>query len=139
MHMVFMQEEGTNPTQPARPGGSEGGDAPAQQQGSPFVMMVPLLLMFVVIYFMMIRPQRRKQKEMDRMISTLKKDDHVLTTGGIFGVVKQVKSEGNELIICIDEKQDVRIRVNRSAIAGLVKSSGAAGEGKAESAEPAKS
>ena len=96
MHMFFQfQDEGGGETQ--APAG-DGPGAPAEQQGSPWVMMVPLLLMFVVIYFMMIRPQRRQAKERENMISNLKKDDHVLTNGGIYAVAQRAPRPWRELL-----------------------------------------
>jgi preprotein translocase subunit YajC len=110
--------------------------APAAQQ-PPLLSMLPMLLMFVVIFYLLIlRPQRKQQKERDQMIANLKKNDHVLTHAGIYGIVKQVQDA--DLVLCIDENKDVRIRVSRTAIAGLVKASGgdgAAAEAKPESSE----
>jgi preprotein translocase subunit YajC len=82
-----------------------------------------LVLMFGVIYLMMIRPQRKQAKERDTMLAGLKKNDHVMTNGGIFGIVDKVREK--ELVLKIDEKSDVRLRVSKSAIAGLIKDSGA--------------
>jgi preprotein translocase subunit YajC len=115
----------------------QNGAPPQQPQGGLLSMMVPLLLMFGVMYFLMIRPQRKQQQEKDRMLSNLKKNDHVLTGAGIHGIVKQVKTEDQEVILCIDEKKDVCIRVTKSSIAGLVKPSGSA-ESEARSEEAAK-
>ncbi len=85
--------------------------------------MVPLLLIFVIFYIMLLRPQRRQQKEREAMIAALKKDDHVLTAGGIYGVVTNVKDD--RVVLRIDERNDVRIEVRKDAITGLVKASGA--------------
>ena len=90
--------------------------------------MIPFLLMFVVMYFLLIKPQRRQAKEREGMISNLKKNDHVVTNGGIHGIVKQVKPDDPDIMLVIDEKQDVCIRVTKAAISGLVKSSGAEGK-----------
>ncbi len=91
--------------------------------GGAIQMVVIMALIFVVIYFMMIRPQRKQAKERDAMLAALKRNDHVLTSGGIFGIVDKVKEK--EVILKIDEKSDVRLRVTRSAIAAIVKDSGA--------------
>lgn len=102
-------------------------DSPAAPQGAgPMVsMVVPLVLMFVVMYFLMIRPQRKQAKTREVMIAGLKKNDHVLTSSGIYGIVKQVQPEENDITLCIDERNDVSIRVTKASIAGLVKTSGA--------------
>jgi preprotein translocase subunit YajC len=123
--LFFLQEVG-------------GGAAPgASQSPGGLVTMLPMFaLMFVVMYFMMIRPQRKQAKEREGMIANLKKNDHVLTNAGIYGIVKQVKPEDPDLTLCIDERKDVCIRVSKTSIAGLVKASGAPeGEPKAEAQE----
>jgi len=103
-----------------------GAAAPGAAPGSPgFGMMVPLVLMFEVMYFLMIRPQRKQAKEREGMIANLKKNDHVLTSSGMYGIVKQIKPEDPDLTLCIDERKDVCVRVSKTSIAGLVKASGA--------------
>src|SRR5262245_35169609 len=107
-----------------------GGAAPAAAPAGPGMggMVVPLVLMFVVMYFLMIRPQNKQRKEKEAMISNLKKNDHVQTLAGIYGIVKQVKPEDPYLILCIDERKDVCIRVSKSSIVSLEKASGAPAE-----------
>lgn len=140
MSRVFMDVIFLLAQEPA-PGGEAGTAQPPQ--GGPEAappppgsaigqIFIPLLLMFVVMYFLMLRPQRKQQKEREQMLAALKKNDHVVTTAGIYGIVKQVRPEDPDLVLCIDEDKDVRIRVSKSAVAGVVKSSGAA-EAKAES------
>lgn len=116
------------------PGGEGGQQQPAP--GSGLWSMVPFILMFVIMWFLLFRPQRRQQKEREMMISNLKKHDHVLTSGGIFGIVDRVKDD--EVVLTIDEKNDVRVRVAKSAIAGVVKVSGGDGP-TAETRQEAKS
>jgi len=101
----------------AQVGGGGGGAGGFIQFG---VLMV---LIFVVIYFMMIRPQKKQQAERERMLSNLKKNDHVLTSGGLYGIVDKVRDK--EVVLKLDEKSDLRVRVTRTAIVGIVKDSGA--------------
>lgn len=91
-------------------GGGEPGGTPFL--GSPLVMMV---LIFVIFYFLLIRPQSRRAKEHKIMLENLKKGDKIITSGGIYGVIEGI--EGNITTIKISE--NVRIKVGRSAIAGL--------------------
>lgn len=81
--------------------------------------IVPMIICVAVFWFLMIRPQRKQMKEREDMLNNIKRNDHVLTTGGIFGVVDRVKD--NEVVLRIDEKGDVKIRVARSAIVGVEK------------------
>lgn len=75
---------------------------------------LPLILIFAVFYLLIMRPQAKKQKELQRMLSELKKGDDVVTSGGIIGRVTGVKD--TELVLQVQE--GVRIRVLRSAITG---------------------
>ncbi len=134
MDMLFVLQE---PAAPAgAPAGQPGQGQPGGGMGGLGGMLVPLVLMFVVMYFLMLRPQRKQQKEREVMIANLKKNDHVVTHAGIYGIVKQVQDA--DLILAIDESKDVRIKVAKTAIAGLVKASGAEGAPKAEVEEKPK-
>jgi preprotein translocase subunit YajC len=107
--------------------------APAQPVANPlggFAQMVPFIIIFVLFYFLLIRPQRRQQKEREKMILALKKNDHVITSGGLCGVVDRIKD--NDVFLRVDEKSDVKLRVLRSSIAAVEKVSGA-DEGAAKS------
>ncbi len=78
---------------------------------SPMFMM---LLMFGVFYFILIRPQAKKQKEHQAMLTALGKGDVIVTRGGVIGKISGVKD--NELVVEVQEK--VRIRVLRSHVDG---------------------
>ena len=85
--------------------------APAAQ-GSSMSMWIMLLLVFVVMWFFMIRPQRKQQKELQAFRDGLKKGDKVVTVGGIYGTVVEVKE--NSLLLEVD--RDVKIRVAKSSV-----------------------
>jgi preprotein translocase subunit YajC len=79
----------------------------------------PLLLGFAAIfYFMMIRPQMKEQKRRREMLGGLKKNDKVMTSGGMIGTI--VAIDDNEVTLKVDDSNNVRIRFLRSAIAGPV-------------------
>jgi preprotein translocase subunit YajC len=67
--------------------------APAADDPSPFVSLMPLLLIFVVFYFLMIRPQQKRHKEHQLMLTALKKGDQVITGGGIYGKVVRIEDD----------------------------------------------
>ena len=67
--------------------------APQQGGGFPGIMIVGYLLLFAAMYFFMIAPQRKKQKAHEKMLSALQTGDEVITTGGIFGVITNVKDD----------------------------------------------
>jgi preprotein translocase subunit YajC len=86
--------------------------AGAAGQSNALVTFLPLLLVFVVFYFFMIRPQMKKQKEMANYRSSLKKGDKVVTTGGIYGRVHEVKDNH----VMLEVGGDVRLKVDKSAL-----------------------
>jgi preprotein translocase subunit YajC len=92
------------------------GEKPAQEP-DPFLKMLPMLaLMMLAFYFLLIRPQRRREREQREMLfKTLKKNDEVLTSGGIIGIVANIKDD-NEVTLKLDESSNVRIRILRNSI-----------------------
>jgi preprotein translocase subunit YajC len=84
----------------------------ASGQSNALVTFLPLLLVFVVFYFFMIRPQMRKQKEMTNYRNSLKKGDKVVTTGGIYGRIYEVKDN----YVMLEVGGDLRLKVDKSAL-----------------------
>ena len=84
----------------------------AQPQGGGWSMWIMLALIFVVMWFFMIRPQRKQQKELQYFRDSLKKGDKVVTVGGIYGTVCEIK-EGSVLI---EVDSNVKIRVSKNAL-----------------------
>lgn len=90
--------------------------------GGGLVGMLPFALMFVVIYFLILRPQSKKAKELQKMLSELKKGDDVVTQGGIIGKITGMKD--NEITLQVQE--GVRLRVVRSSVTGVYNPNAAA-------------
>ena len=86
-------------------------------QPNAIVSLLPIVFIFAIFYFLLIRPQQKKQKEHEKMVSELKKNDEVVTTGGIHGTVINVKD--TTLILKVDE--NVKIEIDKNAIAYLKK------------------
>jgi preprotein translocase subunit YajC len=82
-------------------------------------MLVPMQLIFGVMYLLVIRPQSKRAKETQRMLSELKVKDEVVTTGGMIGIISGIKDD----VITLEVQQGVRIKVQRSAVTGRLKSS----------------
>jgi preprotein translocase subunit YajC len=78
---------------------------------------VPFGLVILIFYFLIIRPQNKKQKETEKMLSAVKKGDKIVTIGGVHGVVQAVK-EGGTVVVKVDE--NCKIEFSRSAIASVV-------------------
>jgi len=85
--------------------------------GSGFAQFVPLILIFVIFYFFLIRPQQKKVKEHKSMISTLKRGDDVVTSGGIVGKIEKVH-EDDKIDLLISE--NVTVQVIKSTIQSLL-------------------
>ena len=86
--------------------------AAAPKAGSSWSMWIMLALVFVVMWFFMIRPQRKQQKELDNFRKSLKKGDKVVTIGGIFGTVVEIKEDS----ILMEVDNNVKIRVSKNAL-----------------------
>jgi preprotein translocase subunit YajC len=88
-------------------------------------MLLPIVAIGFLFYFLLIRPQRSEERKRQDMLGTLKKNDRVLTLGGIFGVVTNVHREANEVTIKVDESTNTKLRVQLSAITRVVGSDAA--------------
>ena len=87
-------------------------------QGNPMMQFLPLLIiMFAIMYFLIIRPQKQKEKKRKALISNVRKQDKIVTTGGVHGVVTSVKE--NEVIVRVDDAKDVKIKIDKSAITSI--------------------
>jgi len=84
---------------------------------NPLMSFLPLLLIVVVFYFFMIRPQMKRQKETRKFREGLAKNDKVVTTGGIYGKITEIK----ETTIILEIAKDVKIIVDKN---GIVKDMG---------------
>ena len=84
----------------------------APAQGGGMSMWIMLALIFVVMWFFMIRPQRKQQKEMENFRNSLKNGVKVVTIGGIYGTIADVK----DTYVLLEVDKDVKIRVNKQAI-----------------------
>ena len=89
--------------------------APAGEQANPLAMFLPLILIFIVFYFFIIRPQKKKEDTRQKMISEVKKNDRVITIGGIHGTVTQV----DESSVLIQADSSTKLRVEKSAISSV--------------------
>ena len=85
--------------------------------GSGFAQFIPLILIFVIFYFFLIRPQQKKVKEHKKMVSTLKRGDEVVTSGGIVGKIERVLGD-DKVDILISE--NVTIQVVQSTVQSLL-------------------
>lgn len=104
--LTFAQEVANPPA-----GGGEA--APV----NPLIQMAPMLMMFVVLfYFIVMRPQQREQRKRRDLMDSLKKNDKVVTIGGIIGTIVDISSDGSRVTVKVDDS--TRIKFTRSSIQG---------------------
>jgi preprotein translocase subunit YajC len=80
---------------------------------------LPFVLIIGIFYFLIIRPQNKKQKETQRMLSALKKGDRIVTIGGVHGVISTVRD--SSVVVKVDD--NTKVEFSRSAIATVVEAS----------------
>lgn len=98
--------------------------APTWQQ--QVVSALPLLLMLGAFYFFLIAPQRKKQKEHERMLKELQSGDEIVTTGGIFGVITNVKED--RFVVRVAD--NTKIEIGKAFVQTVLKRTGATAEKK---------
>ena len=81
-------------------------------EANPIMTFLPLILIIVVFYFFMIRPQMKRQKELTTFRNSIAKGDKVVTTGGIYGKIIELKD--TTVLLQVDD--NVKIRVDKAAI-----------------------
>ncbi|HXX41238.1 MAG TPA: preprotein translocase subunit YajC [Chthoniobacterales bacterium] len=104
MTLLFLAQ--AQPGAPAGPGGGIG-------------FFVPFIFIFIIMYFVMFRPQKKRQQEQQRLISSLKTGDRVVTNAGIHGLIANVK----ETTLMLKVADNVKIEIEKSAVANVLKES----------------
>jgi len=93
-------------------GGGTGGSG---GQGGGFGTFVPLILMFAIFYFLLIRPQQKKAKAHKQLLTSLKKGDRVISSGGLHGVITGITDDA----VTMEIAPKVRVKVSRASISGV--------------------
>lgn len=96
--------------------GAEGGGG----GGNILSMLLPFLVIGFLFYFLLIRPQKAEQAKRQSMLSAVKKNDRVITIGGIYGVVTNVQKESDEVTIKVDESTNTKLRISMGSIARIL-------------------
>jgi preprotein translocase subunit YajC len=90
----------------------------AQSGGLWYMQLLPFAFIFVIFYFLLIRPQQKRQKEHQNLLSNLKTGDKIITTSGIHGLIANVK----DTTFLVKIADNVKIEVDKNAIASVSKS-----------------
>jgi len=79
---------------------------------NPIVSLMPVIFIFIIFYFLLIRPQKKAQEELKKMIAGLKKNDEVVTTGGMHGTIVNIK----ETTVTLKVDDNVKVDVEKSCV-----------------------
>ena len=95
-------------------GGGTGAEAGAAQQGGLMGMLFPLAIFVLIFYFFIIRPQRKRDKQQKNMIDSIARGDQIITIGGFYGTVREVRDDSFQIEIA----EGVRVTILKSAVQG---------------------
>src|SRR6185369_11451657 len=84
--------------------------------GAFLVQILPIAAIFLVFYFIVIAPANKQRRKTQEMLSSLKKGDRVVTTGGIYGTIQGVEAE----VVYLKIAENVKVKVARSAVSGVL-------------------
>jgi len=93
------------------------------QEGDPSALLrtfMPLVLIMVLGYFLLWAPEKRRRNALKQKLNNMKENDHVITTGGIHGMVTGIRRDQDMVTVRIDDSTGTKIRVGRSAIAQVL-------------------
>ncbi len=88
--------------------------AEAAPEGAFWLQFLPFIVIFMLLFPLVIWPQRKEQQKRESLLNALKKDDRVVTIGGIIGSVANISTDGREITLKVDD--NTRIRFTRAAI-----------------------
>ena len=99
--------------------------APSAPSGFGAILGNPLFVLlafFIIMYFLLIRPKQKEQREHQKMLAALERGDRIITTGGIYGLIEQVREKEGILVVKVAEK--VKIELSRSAVLRVLERGG---------------
>ncbi|MBQ9813712.1 MAG: preprotein translocase subunit YajC [Thermoguttaceae bacterium] len=92
-------------------------EAPVAPAGSgPFGFVMMIFVFLVAMYLLFILPTKSRDKQMNKMLDSLKVNDRVLTTGGVIGTVFSIDREAGEVVLRVDDSANVKVRFALSSI-----------------------
>ncbi len=99
---------------PSGSGGTGADGGAAAQQGGLMGMLFPLAIFVLIFYFFIIRPQRKRDKQQKNMIDSITRGDQIITIGGFYGTVREVRDDSFQIEIA----EGVRVTILKSAVQG---------------------
>lgn len=98
-------------------------DGGADTQPFTQTILFPMILIMGMFFFFQIMTQRKKGKKRDAMLSGLKKNDHVIAAGGIYGVITSVKPDDPHVMIRVDDTTNCKLQIAKACIQELINNS----------------
>lgn len=86
--------------------------ATTEQKSNPWMMVIMMVAIIAIFYFLMIRPQQQKQKKIREERAALTKGDNIITAGGIYGKIKEVRED----CFLVEIDQNVKVRVDKNMV-----------------------
>ena len=106
--------------------------------GSMWAQLLPFVAIAGLFWLLLIRPESKKRAEHGRMLENLKKNDRVITAGGLFGTVVNVQKGAEDVVLRIDENTNTRVHVLRSSIVKILSGSAGSSDGTESGGEDTK-
>jgi preprotein translocase subunit YajC len=96
-------------------------DPTPQQPGGGLIPIATMVVIFVLFYVFLVRgPMKKQEQERKNLLAAMKKNDKVITSGGIIGIVASVSEKEDEVTLKVDESSNVRLKVLKSSITRIV-------------------
>lgn len=101
---------------------AQAGGQPQRQPGGLelLVTYLPMLLIVLVAWLLLYRPERERMRKQQELLSALKKNDRVVTTAGIYGIVANVDRDNDRVTLKVDDTANVKITVTLSSVSKVV-------------------
>jgi preprotein translocase subunit YajC len=86
--------------------------------GGSLISLLPMVVIFAIFYFFLIRPQVKRQRQVEKMVSELKKGDKVVAAGGIHAIINKIEGD----VVSLEVAENTKIKVAKSSITEVISS-----------------
>ena len=90
--------------------------APAAAQSNPLQFMMVIFMVLIAMYLLLVLPKQSQAKQAKKMLASLNKNDRVMTTSGIIGIIHSIDKDAGEVVLKVDESNGTKIRFSTGAI-----------------------
>ena len=100
---------------------AQAAEPPSGGGGGGFGMLPLFAIIGFMFYLIILKPDQKRKRQQEQMLTSLKKSDRILTHGGIYGTVVSIHTDAGDVTIKVDEKSNTRMKITRSSIGQLLK------------------